>query len=539
MRTAHLSRLGAVVLACGAISGAVVSLGGQARAAEPLAKGDGPVFWIPIDDGPEAVPGGMMDKVTVSFVRRQVEKAKEAKASVIVFHIKTFGGDSRAMLYIAKAIREARPIPTVAFVDDQALSAGVLIAIACDKIYMEDLSTMGAAQGIFVSQDGKIQTVPEKFASAFRAFFRAEVERRADKSDFPEAVTAIAEAMTDPNVEVLLVEIDGVRRFVRRMMLEGTEDDGYVFGGKSVKVLRAAVAKGTLLTMTAKEAYEEYHFIDGVVTGREEVLERIGRRAEPIVVVRKSWPEELARFIAGPVVGGLLVMAASIGIMMLVFTSGKSLGGLILLFAMGLFFWSHMVAGEAGPVEVVLFLMGVALLAVEVFLIPGFGIAGIGGVVLILASLVLAFVPGDLVPPAGGAAPFSWSELRSAMFVVLLAVAAGIAGIVVLARFLPYMPLFGRMVLETPDASEAAPAQGGAAGLASLVGARGVCHTDLRPAGKIEIEGEVVDAVSDAEFLARGEAVTVSEVSGNRLVVTQRSPEAPKGPAPEAGGGEA
>ena len=205
---------------------------GVARAAEGPPKegtspGAGPVYWIPIDDGPEAVPGGMMDRMTVNFVRRQVEKAELAGASVIVFHIKTFGGDSRAMIYIAKAIREARPIPTVAFVDDWALSAGALIAIACDKIFMEHLSTMGAAQGIIVGKDGSIQTAPEKFASVFRAFFRAEVQRRASKAEFPESVTAIAEAMTDPEVEVLLVEIEGKKRFVRRSRLSGGDDESF------------------------------------------------------------------------------------------------------------------------------------------------------------------------------------------------------------------------------------------------------------------------------------------------------------------------
>jgi len=526
MRSAHLSRLGAVVLAWGAISGAAVSLARQARAAEPAAEpaatGDGPVFWIPIDDGPEAVPGGMMDRMTVNFVRRQVESAKQAGASVIVFHIKTFGGDSRAMIYIAKAIREARPIPTVAFVDDWALSAGALITIACDTIYMEAASTMGAAQGILVGKDGSVQTAPEKFASVFRAFFRVEVERRASRSEFPESVTAIAEAMTDPEVEVLAVKIDGVKRFVRRSRLGGTKEEGLTHDGKKVEVVRTAIAKGKLLTMTAKEAYEEYRFIDGVVEGREDVLAKIGHTETRTTVVRKSWPEEVARFIAGPLVSGFLISVAMIGLLMSLYASGKGLGGLVFVFAAGLFFWSHALAGEAGPVEIVLFLLGVALLALEAFVIPGFGIAGIGGIVLILAGLVGSFIPQGTIMPGVEGVPFPWESLGEGVASVFLAMVFSVAALALIMRLLPRLPILNRMILAQTSAGQATPVDG-AAGLAGSVGKAGIASTDLRPAGKVEIEGELLDAVTDGDFIEKDAPIRAVDVSGNRLLVSDDS----------------
>jgi membrane-bound serine protease (ClpP class) len=354
--------------------------------------------------------------------------------------------------------------------------------------------------------------------------------------------------MTDPDVEVLEVEIEGKRRFVRRSVLEGaappeketvvTETEGveisvrkagaeegadYTYQGKPVKVVRVDLPRGKLLTMTADEAHGKYGFIDGVVEDREGLLKEIGYAGARTAVTDVSWPQEIGRFLAGPLVSGLLVSLAMLGLMMEVFSPGKGVGGLIFLFSIGLFFWAHALAGEAGALEIVIFLMGVVLLALEAFVIPGFGVAGISGIGLIVLGLVLSFIPEGAFAPAveGEGLPFPWDRLGQGLSAVLGALAVAAIGTVVMARYLPSVPLFRKLVLAGPAPGEGSISAVPGVDYSGLVGSTGTAETDLRPVGKVEIAGELYDAVTQAEFLERGEAVVVAEAGGNRLVVAR------------------
>jgi membrane-bound serine protease (ClpP class) len=196
---------------------------------------------------------------------------------------------------------------------------------------------------------------------------------------------------------------------------------------------------------------------------------------------------------------------------------------------MGLFFWSHFLGGQAGAVEIVLFLLGVGLLALEAFLIPGFGVAGFSGIALLLASLVMSFIPDTSSAPGVPGIPFDWGRLQVAIFTVLASFGGSIVGLLILARFIQRAPLFKHLVLAGATAGggpgkTTAEAERSSGGLSGLVGKRGVAATDLRPAGKVEIEGSRMDAVTQAEFIDKGEPVEVTEAAGFRVVVARAGP---------------
>jgi membrane-bound serine protease (ClpP class) len=509
-----------------------VGLAAAARAESPPPELElGPVYWIPIDDGPHATRG-MIDDWTYYFVDRYIAKAREEGASAIIFAIRTYGGEGRAAEAIADSIIAADDIPTIAYVDGRALSAGALIALACHDVYMRENSTMGDVQAVMITEEGP-KPLGEKIDTHMRARFRMQARRRADRVPYEEQYLALFEAMTDASVVVLRVRVDDVETFVRQKQLDRfireREEEG-----KTVTVLDTVVREGELLTMDSTEALEEYRIIDGIVKDRAELIELIGKTEADVVETAASWPQEIARFIGGGLISGLLISIAMLGLLMELYAPGKGIGGFIFLIGIILFFWSHFLAGQAGPVEVVLFLVGVGLLAVEIFLIPGFGVAGISGIVLIVASLVLAFLPGDVTPQTPEAT-FPWDAMWHALTVVLLALLGTIVGVAVVVRYLPRAPMFDALVTK-PPAPDSLTTSVTAAGkpLDSFVGRSGVVSTDLRPSGKVEFDSDVIDAVAEAEFIPKGTRVKVTEASGNRVVVVREG----AGPAEgEAGGG--
>jgi membrane-bound serine protease (ClpP class) len=512
-------------------------LAASARAQSPPPElGIGPVYWIPIDDGPHATRG-MIDDWTYYFVDRYIAKAQEEGASAIVFAIRTYGGESRAAEAIADAIIAVEDIPTIAYVDGRAISAGALIALACHDVYMRENSTMGDVQAVMITEEGP-KPLGEKIDTHMRARFRMQARRRADRVPYEEQYLALFEAMTDVSVEVVRVRVDDVETFVRRRKLDRfireREDEG-----KTVTVLDTVVHEGELLTMDSTEALNEYRIIDGIVKDRGALLDLIGKAESDVVETVASWPQEIARFIGGNLISGLLISIAMLGLLMELYAPGKGIGGFIFLIGIILFFWSHFLAGQAGPVEVVLFLVGVGLLAAEIFLIPGFGVAGISGIVLVVASLVLAFLPGDVMPETP-AVEFPWDSMWDALTVVLLSLLGAIVGIGVLARYLPGTPMFGALMTKPPglESVTASVASSGKP-LESYVGKRGVTSTDLRPSGKVAIGSDVIDAVAEGEFIPKDTWVRVTEAAGNRAVVTQAGAEPDKdesGAPPDTGG---
>ena len=417
--------------------------------------GDGAVFVVPID--------GMIDAALANYIDRALADAEAADAALVLFDIDTFGGLVDAADQIRSAILHT-PIPTVAYIDPNAASAGALISYANDLIFMAPGASIGAATVV----DGTGTKASEKMQSYMRGLMRATAE--ANGRD-----PRLAEAMVDETLEV-----DGV------------------------------VGVGTLLTLSASEALD-LDVADGVYAGRDEALAALGAEARPTEEHRASRAEQVLRFLGSPVVASILMMMMLGGLYFELQTPGVGFAGLMAILGAALFFAPHYMLGLVESWEIVLFVLGVLLIGAELFVIPGFGIAGISGILCVIFALGMALIGNvGLSFPTDGA--ITRAILTLAATLVLLVVFGYSLG-----RYLPKSQRLSHLVL--------APELSSASGYTSadtddtLLGQLGVALTTLRPAGTAEIGGRRVDVVSQSTFVAAGEAVEVVSVRGSRVEV--------------------
>jgi len=428
-----------------------------------------PVASVSAADAPRIVYvapiEGIIDLGLAPFVQRVLDEAAAVSAAAVILEINTFGGRVDAAVQIRDALLRAR-VPTVAFVNKRAISAGALIGLAAEKLVMADGGTIGAATPVKMGQPGAAaQPVEEKTVSYVRKEFRATAESR-------KRPPLLAEAMVDPDVE-----IPGV------------------------------IEKGKLLTLTTEEALKN-KLIDFRADTMESVLEQLSLGGAELRGASPNWAENLVRFLTHPVISSLLIAIAMLGIFIELRTPGFGFAGGLGITSLALFLWGHWLVQLAGWEELLLLALGLVLLALEIFVIPGFGIAGALGILTILAGLVMSLV---------GAGDTSAFILKAAARVVLSLLVALVASLVLL-RFLPRLPFGKRLILQTGLSAEQGFASAPESDMRWL-GKRGRASSPLRPAGIAEIEGERVDVVSDGELIDAGQFIEVTRVDGNRIVV--------------------
>ena len=425
------------------------------------------VYVIPIE--------GTIDLGLAPFVRRVLDEATGAAA--VILDVDTFGGRVDAAVKIRDALLAAK-IPTIAFINRRAISAGALISFACEHIVVTSGASMGAATPIQL-QGGTAQPVAEKMVSYMRSEMRATAEARGRPGD-------IAEAMVDADIE-----IPGIS------------------------------PKGKLLTVTTKTSLEV-----GVANAKletlPELLDALGLGSALVIEPSTNWAERLARIFTDPIFSGLLMSLGMLGLLIELYSPGFGVPGALGVTCLVLFFAGHMVVELAGWEELLLFVVGLSALAAEVFVIPGFGITGVVGIGLIVASLALSLV--------GVPIDISWDAglLTSALSTVMLSLAGTAIALGVVVKFLPRNS-FGRwLVLETTLSSgrgaqvEDDRGEGPAAtDWNRMHGKTGVAITDLRPSGKARFDGEIIDVVSEYDYIEAGTRVAVSAVEGFRITVVR------------------
>lgn len=411
---------------------------------------------------------GVIDLGLAPFIERVTAQAAQEEAAAVILEINTFGGRVDAAVLIRDTLLEAR-VPTVAFINKRAISAGALISLASEKIYMTEGATIGAAMPVQGGAPGAAaQPVEEKTVSYLRKEFSATAEARGRPS-------RIAEAMVDADVEIAGV-----------------------------------IDKGKLLTLTTDEALAQ-GLIDAQVADREDLLRQLGLEGIELRDVEESWAESLVRFLTNPVFSSMLITVGLLGVITEIRTPGFGLPGAIGLTALGLFFWGHWLVELAGYEELLLFGLGVLLLAVEVFVTPGFGIIGAFGVLSLLAGLALS-----LLGP-GSSAEATIGVISRVMVSLLVAAVAAIA----LLRVLPRTPFGRKLVLDTGMTADAGYVSPPAADSA-LLGCVGIASSPLHPSGLALIDGRRIDVVSEGEYIDAGEPIVVTRVDGNRVVVRKR-----------------
>jgi len=402
---------------------------------------------------------GVIELGLAPYIERAIREAEEAGARAVVLDIETPGGRVDAAQQIVKAIT-ATEIPVYALVDVHAWSAGAMIALAADSIYMVPGSSLGAATPV----GGTGEKAPEKIVSAMRGEFRALAERRG-------LDPRVAEAMVDEEIG-----IEGV------------------------------VEKGKLLTLTAGEAVD-LKVATAEVADLEAMLARLGLEGATIEAVGVNWAEQIVRFLSHPAVAPLLLSVGMLGLFIEIKTPSFGLAGGIGLAALGAFFGSHLIIGLAGWEEIILLVAGLVALGIEVFVTPGFGIAGIMSLLLIGSSVFLALI-GNLP---------TWGDVTRASGVVMttgvIVIAVGYALIRILPKGSRVRGIFLQAATNRTAGYISAPER------EDLIGREGVAATDLHPSGTVVVDDERLDVVSDAGFVAKGERVRIVRAEGYRMVV--------------------
>ncbi len=402
---------------------------------------------------------GVIDGGLAKFIERAVDEAQGKDASAIIFDINTPGGRVDSATIIRDAILNAS-IPTIAFINHNAISAGALISLACKEIVMTPGSSIGAATAVDLS--GK--KASEKVISYMRAEMRATAEATGRNP-------RIAEAMVDEEIEIEDVTIEG-----------------------------------KLLTLTTEEALK-LTISDRTVKNLDDLLDQMDISGRPPIIMKPNWAENIVRFLTHPAVSSLLMTIGFLGLIFEVKTPGWGIGGTIALIALGLFFGSHLIVRLAGFEALLVFAIGVILLIAEIFFIPGFGIAGIMGIIALVLSLFLSLT---------GKFPTS-QDVTNAFLAMGASLLMTIVLTILLFKYGPKTSLYGKIVLS----SEEKVAEGfiSQTSYKNLVGARGVALTLLRPSGMGLFGDQRLPIVTEGEFIPKDTAIVIIKVEGARIVV--------------------
>jgi membrane-bound serine protease (ClpP class) len=402
---------------------------------------------------------GVVEDGLAPYVARGLHEAAAAGAAAVYLDIDTPGGRIDAAERIADAVGASR-VPVYAFVNPRAYSAGALIALSAKAIYMRPGAVLGAATPV----DGQGVKASEKMVSAMRGEFRALAEARGLDPH-------VAEAMVDERVEVPGLD-----------------------------------SPDQLLTLSTNEALQ-VGYARAAVAGEPELLRAIGLPGARVVTLEPNWAELVVRFLTNPLVSPLLLSLGILGLVFEIKTGAFGLGGLISLASLGLFFGSSFLVGLAGWEEIILLGVGLVAICIEVFVLPGFGAAGILGIVALGAAVTLAMI---------GTSPTT-ADVMQAFVVLGASLAITVAVAYAWLRHLPNSGRFAGLFLR--GGAHQVDGYIAAAPRADLVGMDGVAVTDLRPSGTAQIGPERVDVVTEGEYVAQGRTVRVVRSEGYRHVV--------------------
>jgi len=398
--------------------------------------------------------------------QKAFKEANDMDADLILIHMNTYGG----LVDIADSIRTKilnSSIPVWVFIDNNAASAGALISIACDSIYMRRGASIGAAT--VVTQDA--QALPDKYQSYMRATMRATAEAKGRNPD-------IAQAMVDPDVYI-----------------EGVSDSGKV------------------LTFTTSEAIK-HNYCEGQAENIEEVLKLAGITEYEIVKQELTAVDKIRGFLVSPIISGLLIMVIIGGLYFELQTPGVGFPLAASVIAALLYFAPLYVEGLASHWEILMFIVGVVLLAIEVFAIPGFGVIGISGILLIIVSLAFSLVESDgFIVEAS-----NLDKLGKSFALVLISMFLGLVGSFWVAKKTLQSRFLGHLALNTEQVSTEGYTSANLQ-FNNLIGTEGEAATILRPSGKIIINDEYYDATVEAGFVEKGQKVIVTKYESMQLFV--------------------
>ncbi len=421
----------------------------------------------------------------VPFLERIVKEADKKGINAIILEINTFGGRVDAAIQIRDALINAKTL-TIAYINERAISAGALISLACKKIVMAPGATIGAATPVTMNPfTRQINTASEKFIS----YFRNEMKATAERNGRP---VQIAEAMVDPDVE-----IEGV------------------------------IKKGKLLTLTTSEAIYNNLADMEISNGLKDILSAFQLKQSIIVNQKMNWAEKSLAILTNALISMLLLTIGIIALLIEFRAPTWGVAGSIGLICLILFFWGHWALHLVGWEEIILIFIGTILLLIEIFFIPGFGVTGISGILVISVALILSLVGNNP----------TLQEILNALSHLSIAFICVFIFLIIFARSFLKTKAVQRFVLHTQTKSKSNIKLGsGAQGEPSLiktdqenntckdykdyfVGKEGMAFTNLRPAGKGIFDKERLNVVTEGDFLEKGTPIRIIRIEGSNIIV--------------------
>ncbi len=400
------------------------------------------------------------------YVELALNQATELKADIVIIDMDTYGGAVNDANDIRTRILDYEK-PVWVYINNDAASAGALISIACDSIYMRPGANIGAAT-VVNGVDGS--QAPDKYQSYFRSIMRSTAEENGRDP-------LIAEGMVDDRVEI-----------------EGITEEGKI------------------ITFTTSEAIK-HGYCEAEVASIRDIIEKNGIYDYELIEYELSGTEKVIAFFLNPMVSGLLILVITGGIFFELQTPGVGFPLAAAGVALILYLVPYYLSGLAANWEIGVLILGIALIALEVFVIPGFGIAGISGIVAVVCSLILIMLGNDnfnfdFVPS---------EEIRQAAVVVMVGIFSSILMLFIIGYRFTSSKMFNRVALVTEQKSN----EGYIATSykEDLIGKEGEAITILRPSGRVEINEEIYDAYTRGEYIERGEKIKVVSQEGTSLKV--------------------
>jgi len=446
---------------------------------------------------------GTVDPAMAAFINRALQSSKEYHNKLIILEIDTYGGQVDAAFQIVDTLLNF-PDTVFSYVKTKAISAGALVALAGKKLIMRHGTTIGDVAPLTYSSDGGPEMLGEKFQSPIRAKFRTLAKR----NGYPEILT---EAMVTKEISVYEVKFSDTTLFLDSIGLSELSPAEK----KKIISTKNIVSSTELLTMDDVEA-QRLGFSSMSVSSFDEMISRLGYKDAKIIRIQPNWSEKVAS-----IIGTIAPILMAIGFAALYIelrTPGFGAPGIIGIICLAAVFLGQYMVGLADYTELLLLAIGAVLLAIELFVTPGFGVLGIAGILAMLVGMVLSFQ--DFVIPKP---QFPW-QAKILVNNLLMVIASFLGSMVLIIIFFRYFfPSIGKVV-QGPYLQEtladARVDSGNEKRL--LIGQTGVVISALHPAGKARFNDEIVDVVAEGEFIEKDSEVVVSEINGNRIVVTRR-----------------
>jgi membrane-bound serine protease (ClpP class) len=434
---------------------------------------------------------------------------------LVIIDMDTWGGLVISALDIARLLKtELSDIYTVCYARTRAISAGALIACACDEIIMTPVGKLGDCAPIMPGATlGKVER--EKSETVLREEFVESAKQNGYS-------TALAETMVTAVREVWLVRHVKTRELRYVLAREWRDKIRPASVDAEWERLQIAVAKDELLTMAPSRAVE-YGFVEHLIDSKganplSGLMDHFGFKGKP-VVLEDTWSESAFGFLASPLVFIGLIVVALLAAYTELRTPGLGIPGAIAVAALVLAIGGRHLMGMALWWEIAFIAIGLIFIALEVLVIPGFGVAGISGIACLLFGVIgilVANAPDEMPIPKTG---LGWEVFADGVFALGVAFVLALVAMPILSKFLPRMPIASKLIIAASEAAVDAPVTKDSAMMRVAVGDSGVVHSVCRPVGKVRFDNDILDAMSEGDIIAPGAAVRVLRREGNRLIV--------------------